>query len=103
MTTETEANCHPDCGPIVAHNEEGQHCHESKDGRCWHEDGDRETFPTTRHMSIQAWRRLNKTLTNGELKDLAADIAAFVGLSEEQKEEIVFALTGFNWEPRKQI
>lgn len=37
------SDCHPDCGPIVARNEEsGQHCHENEHGRCWHEDGDRE-------------------------------------------------------------
>lgn len=59
-------------------------------------------YPTTRHMSIQAWRRLNRTMSSGELKDLAADLAAVVGLTDTQQREIVFALTGFNWETRKQ-
>ena len=37
-----EGDCHPDCGPIVVRNTDGQHCHENDDGRCWHEDEDRE-------------------------------------------------------------
>lgn len=60
-------------------------------------------YPTGRHMSIQAWRRLNRTMSAGELKDLAADLAAVVGLTDAQRDEIAFALTGFNWETRTQL
>ena len=35
------AQCHPDCGPIVATSPDGVHAHENEDGRCWHEDSDR--------------------------------------------------------------
>ena len=59
-------------------------------------------FPTVRHMSPQAWRRLARSMSRSELIDLSADLAAFLGLSEAQRSELEFALTGFNWETRRQ-
>lgn len=65
------------------------------------------SYPKTRHMSPQAWRRLRKQMTDSELCDLAKDLSALLeasgGLTEEQQEQLAFGLTGFNWEAQKQL
>lgn len=65
------------------------------------------SYPKTRHMSAQAWRRLRKQMTDSELEDLAKDLSALLeasgGLTDEQQQQLAFGLTGFNWEAQKQL
>jgi hypothetical protein len=66
-------------------------------------------YPKVRHASAQAWRRVGKAIGPGEAKDLAADIAEIVRVEGSVEEygdlaaSIEFALSGFNWEGKKQI
>lgn len=63
-----------------------------------------EQYPTDqgdalRYMSAQAWRRLRQSLTEGELRDLARDVANESGGDAGR---IARALTATDWEGRKQ-
>ena len=66
-------------------------------------------YPQTRNASVQAWRRVSKAIGPGEAPALAKDIAEIVrteGSVEEYGDleaSIEFALSGFNWEGKKQI
>lgn len=57
------------------------------------------TAEQMRNMSPQAWRRLRATMTEGELRDLAKDLAAEVG---GDADAIASALTSTDWESRRQ-
>lgn len=52
------------------------------------------TWPTSRHMSPQAWRRLRDRMRDEELHDLAKDLAAFTGADAD---ELAVALTSVDW------
>ncbi len=56
--------------------------------------------PTDRHASPQAWRRLRKTMTEGELQDIAIDIANV--LKEPVAHRIAYALIHANWDKADQ-
>lgn len=68
-------------------------------------------YPTTRAASRQAWRRLRKTMSEGELRDIAEDIAKIVKADVDGARDldgaaligtIEFALSSFNWDERTQ-
>jgi hypothetical protein len=66
-----------------------------------------------RHASPQAWRRLRKAVTAGELADIAKDITNLIvsdfkvpGALEdlaEVEDSIRYALTTLHWERKKQL
>ncbi len=58
------------------------------------------TQPTDRHASPQAWRRLRKTMTDSELRDIAIDIANV--LKEPVAHPIAFALIHADWDKASQ-
>ena len=60
--------------------------------------------PHTRHMSVQAWRRLRRSMTDGELRDLARDLVAFRETDEESSlnGSLAWALTTHPWEKARQ-
>lgn len=69
-------------------------------------------YPTHRNASRQAWKRLRRTMTESESKDIAADVyrilsADVEGMSDldegSVKGTIVFALHDFAWETKEQI
>ncbi len=62
-------------------------------------------YPETRNASRQAWRRFSKSIGPGEVKSLAADIAAIIEAEADfntPAASIEFALTGFNWDAKTQ-
>jgi len=62
-------------------------------------------YPTTRQASPQAWRRLRKTMTDGELRDIAFEIAAIVEAEENSNDltqSISYALLAFPWGDQSQ-
>ncbi len=57
--------------------------------------------PTNRHASPQAWRRLKKTMTDGELRDIALDLAA---VTEQPISDLLeYGLIRVDWNKAKQI
>ncbi len=66
------------------------------------------TYPTHRTASPQAWRRLRSAMTDGELMDVAEDIANYMAaddLSDSmpfQAASIKAALTDYPWERKHQ-
>lgn len=55
--------------------------------------------PMKRQASPQAWRRLRAAIGPGEARDLAADIAEYVGADAAQ---IAYALVDLDWESKEQ-
>lgn len=59
------------------------------------------TQPAHRQASSQAWRRLRRTMTDGELRDIAIDIANILK-EPVAAHGIAFALIHANWDKASQ-
>lgn len=56
---------------------------------------------TKRYASPQAWKRLRETMTEGELADIARDVASYIG-DATQTADIERALVVVDWHARRQ-
>ncbi len=59
--------------------------------------------PTERHASPQAWRRLRNTMTDGELRDIARDLADIGKQTSLARHLIGYGLIHADWEKARQI